>query len=90
MAPRMLRTFIKPLFCSIVMGVAAWACYGILGRLLPNLSASRVGTLALLVIAVLVGVAVYAVLVVFIGAISRNDLKFFPKGDKIARLLRIQ
>ena len=89
-APRVLRTFIKPLFCSVVMGVAAWACYGILGKLLPRLPASRVGTLVLLVAAIAVGVVVYAVLVVFIGAISRSDLKFFPKGDKIARLLHIQ
>ncbi len=86
----MLRTFIKPLFCSVVMGVAAWACYGILGKVLPGLTASRMGTLVLLAAAIVVGVVIYAVLVVFIGAISKNDLKFFPKGDKIARLLRIQ
>jgi stage V sporulation protein B len=40
-------------------------------------------------LAILVAVVIYAVLVVLLRAISREDLKLMPKGDKIAKLLRI-
>ena len=38
-----------------------------------------------------IGVAmiVYVVLVAALGAVSREDLALMPKGDKIARLLRL-
>ena len=36
-----------------------------------------------------VAAAVYGVLVVALGAITREDLSLMPKGDKIARLLRL-
>jgi stage V sporulation protein B len=36
-----------------------------------------------------VAVVVYGVLVVALRAISRDDLSLMPKGDKIARLLRL-
>ena len=36
-----------------------------------------------------VGGLVYLALVVLLRAISPQDLKFMPKGDKIGRLLRI-
>ena len=34
-------------------------------------------------------VAVYGVLIVLLRAISRDDLALMPKGEKIARLLRL-
>ena len=37
-----------------------------------------------------VAVVVYFALVLLTRAISREDLSLMPKGDKIARLLRIQ
>ena len=41
------------------------------------------------VAAIVVAVTVYAVLVVSLRAISRDDLALMPKGDKIAKLLRL-
>jgi stage V sporulation protein B len=35
------------------------------------------------------GVAVYGILVVLCKAITREDCRLLPKGDKIARLLRL-
>ena len=40
--------------------------------------------------AVLLAVAVYAVLIVALRVLTRDDLALMPKGDKIARLLHIQ
>ena len=36
-----------------------------------------------------IAVIVYGVLVVALRAISRDDLALMPKGDKIAKLLRL-
>ena len=37
----------------------------------------------------IVAVIIYAVLVVALRAISREDLSLMPKGDKIAKILRL-
>ena len=39
--------------------------------------------------AILIAVIIYAVLVVALRAISREDLSLMPKGDKIAKSLRL-
>ena len=80
-APSYGRVFVKPLFASLVMGVAVWAIHGLLEPLLGN-SLATLGAIA-------VGVLVYAVLVVVLRAISREDLSLMPKGDKIAKILRL-
>ena len=69
-----------PVFGGI-MGIAVWAVYGLVSRIFGN----TLSTMA----AIGVGVVVYAVLVVVLKAISREDLSLMPKGDKIAKLLRL-
>ena len=86
----LVRAFGKPLVSALVMGLAVWACYGLASSFLPGAdglsnSANAVATL----FSVAVGGTVYLVLVVALRAISPQDLKFMPKGDKIGRLLRI-
>jgi hypothetical protein len=41
-------------------------------------------------IGVLFGVVVYALLVISLKVISKEELEFIPKGEKIAKLLRIK
>ena len=88
--PRYIRTFLKPMICTVIMGAAAWAVYGLSTKLLSGMAATRIGTLVLLVVAVIIAVVIYAVLVIVTGAISRSDLQFIPKGEKIADLLKIK
>ena len=80
-APEYIRVFAKPMVAAGVMGIAVWAVYGLLHRFLGN-TLSTMGAIA-------VGVVVYAVLVVALKAISRQDLSLMPKGDKIAKLLHL-
>lgn len=79
--PEYTRVFAKPMVAAGVMGIAVWAGYGLLSRFLGN-TLSTMGSIC-------VGVVVYAVLVVALKAISREDLSLMPKGDKIAKLLRL-
>ena len=53
------------------------------------LGLSRAGNAIMTLGAIGVAVAVYGVLVVALRGISRDDLSLMPKGDKIARLLRL-
>ena len=80
-APSYSRVFIKPTVAAAVMGAAVWAVYGLLYRFLGN-TLSALGAIG-------VGVAVYFVLVVALHAISKDDLSLMPKGEKIAKILRL-
>ena len=97
--PRLLPIFAKPAVASAVMGGAAWAVYGLLSRILSSeqvdqagqtvRAVSRMGNAAGIFLAIAVAGVVYLVLVVAIRAISKDDLAMMPKGDKLARLLRL-
>ena len=97
--PRYLPVFAKPAVASVAMGGAAWAVYGLLSRVLSSnqvnelgetvRALSRMGNAVATLLAIGVAVAVYFVLVVALRAISRDDLALMPKGEKIARILRL-
>ena len=80
--PSVLRAAVKPLLASLVMAGAAWAAYGLFHRFLGN-SLSTMGAIA-------VGVVIYFILILALRTITKEDLALMPKGDKIAKLLRIQ
>ncbi len=78
------KVFVKPLIAAALMGGAAWASYGLLTRFLSlGNSLATIG-------AILVAVVVYAVLVLALRVISKEDLALMPKGEKIAQILHIQ
>ena len=91
--------FVKPAIASAIMGGAAWAVYGLLSRVLTAEQVneagetirvvSRMGNALGIFLAIAVAGVVYLVLVVAIRAISKDDLALMPKGDKLARLLRL-
>ncbi len=80
--PKYRRVFVKPLIASLVMGGAVWAVYGLLAGHLGN--TLSVGC------SILVGVVIYGALVILLKAVSKDDLSLMPKGDKLAKLLRIR
>lgn len=79
--PRYLSLFAKPLVCSVIMGFAANAAYGLLQSL---------GNVAAVLSAILFAVAVYVLLVLALRVITREDLLMLPKGEKIADLLHLK
>lgn len=91
------RVFVKPVLNSAVMGLAVWAMYGLSSRLLAGFGPfghegelSNLGNAACVVVAMGVGVVIYFALVLLTRAISKEDLSLMPKGDKIAKLLRLR
>lgn len=99
--PRLNRIFFKPLAAALMMSLSAWATHGLLCRLLPLLSPfqllaedgqpilSRLGEAVATMGGIGMGALVYLALIILLRAISRDDLALMPKGDKLARLLRI-
>ncbi len=79
--PNLLTVFGKPLLAAVIMGVAARGFY--------VLTAGLLGSKPACLGAVMLAVAVYAILVVVLKILNREDMSLMPKGDKIARLLRI-
>ena len=82
-APSYTRVFLKPVIASVIMGAAAWGSYGLLTNFLHF--GGRISTLG----AIFVAVVVYGILVLALRIISKDDLALMPKGEKIAKILRI-
>ena len=68
-----MRTFIKPMVASLIMGAAAFGVYHGLYMLVP---VSRI----VLLIAIGIGATVYFVVILLIGGVNEQELKAFPKG----------
>lgn len=79
--PSFLRALAKPLLASVLMGSAAWAVCGLTSRYVGP----RLGCL----LGIAAGVVVYFALVVLLKVFSKEDLELMPKGDKIAKILRV-
>ncbi|MBQ4369530.1 MAG: polysaccharide biosynthesis protein [Oscillospiraceae bacterium] len=84
--PKLFRVFIKPLIASIIMGAAAWAVYSLLHKMLPDRLLMLAGAM---IVGVVVGIVIYAVLIIALRAITLDDVGYLPKGEKIAKLLRL-
>jgi len=89
---RNLRTvFTKPLFCALIMGITAfltytgiqWLGYGIFGD-------GRAATTVYLILTILISATVYIALVVLTKVVTKKDLEHVPKGEKLAKLLRVK
>lgn len=73
-------TFIKPLAAGIMCAMAAWASNGLLSGVV---SSGKIVTALSLIVAVVV----YAVAILLIKGITKDDLQLFPKGEKIQKVL---
>ena len=77
------RNLVRPFLAAGIMGAATWMVYRVLSAYLPSF---RIAFLLSLVFAVVV----YAVLAVALRCITYEDCMLLPKGEKIAKLLRIK
>ena len=77
------RNLIRPLVASALMGAATFMVYRVLAHYLPSV---KLACLAALVFAV----CVYLVLAVALRCITYEDCMLLPKGEKIAKILRIR
>ena len=85
--PRYFVVFCKPLVASVLMGGAVWAAHGLLARVFTgSFLMSAVATAG----AILVGVVVYAILILALRTLTREDMEMMPGGKKLAKILHIR
>ncbi len=75
------KTFFLPLMSSAILGVMAFASY----RVIYNLSGSN---LISVVIAICIGILVYAEMLIVTGALDEKDLLSMPKGKLLVKICR--
>ncbi len=82
--PKLMRNFLRPLLPALIMGAIVWLCDWGIARVLGETSRIiQVG------VPIAVGVVVYFAAVVLCKAIKKEDCQLLPKGDRIARLLKL-
>ena len=77
-----IRSMLKPFLAAAAMGLGAYMSYDVLHKFLSQ----RIACLG----AVLVGVVVYLIFVLVLRIITYDDCLLLPKGEKIAKFLRIR
>lgn len=80
---------VKPLVCAALCGITAFASYGLLSKIFPagnTESILNMGTVST-VIAVGLAVIVYAISLLLVKGVAREDVSVLPKGEKIAKTL---
>ena len=83
--PALVKNLLRPLLAAAIMGVAVFLSHGLLQNLL-GADGSRV---LLCGAPIMVGVVVYCVAVVLCKAITREDCQLLPKGEKLAKILKL-
>ena len=83
--PALLKNLLRPLLPAVAMGAAVLGVYKLLIWVL-GADGSRV---ILCGVPIVAGVVVYFISVVIFKSITREDCQLLPKGDKIAKLLKL-
>ena len=83
--PKLLKNLLRPALPALVMGAAVFFCYRALVSAV-GIDGSRI---ILAGAPIAVGVVVYFACVVLMKSITRQDCLLLPKGEKIAKLLRL-
>lgn len=81
--PRILQQFVKPMVATAVMAAGAYFSYEAVQRVVAS---TTVAVLASIIIACII----YGVLVYVMKIITWYDCQLLPKGDLIARILRVR
>lgn len=83
--PRLLRNLLRPMLPAAAMGLCVYGVYWLLTKVLgPDTS-----SVVLCGVPMVVGVVVYVAAIAAFKTVKREDCLLLPKGEKIARLLRL-
>lgn len=72
------KTFIIPCEAAILMGIATWGSYFLLEKVIPSAVAT--------IISLIIAVGIYGISLIKLGALSADEVKALPKGQKIYQL----
>ena len=85
------RALLRPAISAVLMGVLAWAVYSpVAGLIARGGELTRLPMALAMCVAIGAGVIVYLIMIIATRAITLEDMKLIPKGEKLAKLLRIK
>ena len=88
---KIISGFIKPLVCALIMAAVAYLTYEGIYWLGSGIIGTGVNAVRLyLAISIMIGIIIYIVLIALSKAITKEDLLYVPKGEKLAKLLRVR
>lgn len=73
---------VKPLIAGLACGATAYGSFALLSAVLPTLSQNLIT-----LVSICVGGGFYAIVLVLVKGIAKDDLDMIPKGEKIAKTL---
>jgi stage V sporulation protein B len=79
------KTFVIPVLSAVVMGAVVYLLFFAMQKVLGT---GRAVVCVETVVAILVGIVVYGIFMIFLKGLTEEELKSFPKGDVIIRLLK--
>ncbi len=89
--PSLGKVFLRPVINSAIMGGVAWLLYPAVLRILgASLEPGYMQTLIALVASVGVAAVVYLIMTIITRTVTMEDMQLIPKGEKLAKLLRIK
>ncbi len=81
--PAIVKNLIRPFLAALIMGIFVWGGFTGLKAL------GITSRLILCALPILIGVVVYVVAAVKLKVVTRSDCLLLPKGEKIAKLLKL-
>ena len=88
--PSLKKILLRPFITAAAMGAGAWAVYGLCEKIVFGGSMGRMPMLLSMAASICVAVIVYVVLVIALRAVTLDDMKLIPKGEKLASMLHIR
>ena len=82
-APKLLPNLWKTTIAAVLMGGTTWLAYWGLGRIGMGRAVACLGS-------IVVAVLVYVVLIIVLKVLTYEDCLLLPKGEKIAKILRVR
>lgn len=86
--PNIRKAFLRPLLCSLVMGLCAYLIYSFSLRI-PLLH-GKTGMFIAMLFSIGCAVLIYVFTVIKTGSITSEDMKLIPGGEKIGRFLHMK
>ena len=83
------KTYVLPTISALIMGAAAYGMHFLIMMLLKNMGRSDYfKNLFASIIAIVIAIVVYFVVLIKSGGASEDDIRRFPKGTAIVRILK--
>ena len=86
--PNLLRAFLKPLLCSLMMGCSALISFSLADMVLHE--SGKIGMLLSMLAAITVAIFVYIITIIRLRCITYRDMKMIPGGERIGTALHMK